>query len=423
MSENKVPDGPGNLADLNSGDKKSWLGQAAGRGSSFIGSMQDLADASSPPELAVATVSSRMEALQALASPGKYFVDNNIGFLVSIVLSPLVELAEWAIGDPEQMKATAKGWEKVATWLDHAAEEETRRAEATAPVWAGPSGDAFRKQMREFGEGVTAMAQDVRELKEILELIADLFDMFIQFVIELLTELVIGLIVEWLAAMAASWITAGASVGTATATTTFQVGQTGIRITTRATKLQTELYRLFKQLEGILNKLRKNKFLEKIVEPTKNLREGGMVKRFLARQADKKGGTLFSTVTKAERPKTVDSATKVIKEATEGWTSSTGNRFMKIKDAGYSPKTGELVDLNATGESALAANVAQSLLGKVLGGTTRSGSAAWKAGVEVGTDQVIKQGAEHAYDEGKDLAQGTPSKEERRSAQERGFSW
>src|SRR4051794_4277203 len=136
--------GPGTFSQLNDGDQKNSFEQAAGRGSSAVGALQDLADATTPPQMTAATVSGRLELLQTLASPGQALLDNGLGFLVSIVLSPLIELAEWAIGDPEQMRATGEGWEEVAGWLDSVAEAEKKRVEATSGVWTGAAGDAFR---------------------------------------------------------------------------------------------------------------------------------------------------------------------------------------------------------------------------------------------------------------------------------------
>jgi uncharacterized protein YukE len=376
--------GPGTFADLNGGDQKNWFEQAAGRGSSGIGAMQDLADATSPPQMAAATISGRMELLQTLASPGQALLDNGLGFLVSIVLSPLIEIAEWAVGDPEQMRATGNGWEQVATWLDEVAEAEQKRADATAGLWAGPAGDAFRNQITEFSGGVSALAQDVRGLKETLDMIADLFDMFVEFVIQILTELIIGLIVQWLAALAASWITAGGSVAAAGATTTVQVGSTGVRITMRVTKLQMELFRIVKRLEALLTRLRGP--LRQVIQRMNGLRGGNMAEQFAGRHLG--SNPLVNILTRA------DDTTLA---------STTGNRFMQ----------------NVTGEGALAGNISQTVLSGMLGGQTRLGGAAFSAGVDAAIDGGIKFGTDAAYD----AAQNEPSEEERRDAQERGFNW
>ncbi|MCE6999088.1 hypothetical protein LZG04_30425 [Saccharothrix sp. S26] len=376
--------GPGTFADLNGGEQKNWFEQAAGRGSSGIGALQDLADATSPPEMAAAGISGRMELLQTLASPGQALLDNGLGFLVSIVLSPLIEIAEWAIGDPEQMRATGNGWEQVATWLDEVAEAEGRRADATAGLWVGAAGDAFRNQITEFSAGVSALAEDVRGLKETLDMIAELFDMFVEFVIQILTELIIGLIVQWLAALAASWITAGGSVAAAGATTTVQVGSTGMRITMRVSKLQMELFKIVKRLEALLVRLRGP--LRQVIQRMNGLRGGNMAQQFAGRHLG--ANPLVNVVTRA------DDVTLA---------STTGNRFMQ----------------GITGEGALAGNISQTVLSGMLGGQTRVGGAAFSAGVDAAIDGGIKFGTDAAHD----AAQGKPSEEERRDAQERGFAW
>jgi len=394
-----APSGPLSFEQLNRGDgnQKNWFEQAAGRGSSWVSTFQDLNDASSPPEIAVATVQGRAELLMTLASPGQALLDNGLGFLVSIVLSPLIELAEWAIGDPEQMRATGEGWEQVAAWLDHVAEAEQRRAEATGGVWQGEAGDAFRTQMGEFSTGVTALAQDIRELKGTLDLIADLFDMFVEFVIQIITELIIGLIVEWLAALAASWITAGASVGAASAATTAQVGVTGGRISARIAKLQQQLYKLMERLEKLLQKVRRGP-LQKVIERMQDLRGGNIFKQALGRKIDGQN-PLIGPLTKAD-PRTL--------------ASTTSNRFLKSTDG----LTSDQVAVRA-----LSANISQVVLSRMLGGSSTFGGAALKAGADVGTDYAIKMGAEAVYGEAEDRVRGrNMSEQERRAAQERGFS-
>ncbi|WP_257900944.1 WXG100 family type VII secretion target [Saccharothrix obliqua] len=377
-------DGPGSFADLNGGDQKNWFEQAAGRGSSAVGALQDLADATSPPEMAAAGVSGRLELLETIASPGQALLDNGLGFLVSIVLSPLVELAEFAIGDPEQMRATGDGWAQVASWLDEVADAEVKRGEATRAVWEGAAGDAFRNQVTEFSGGVRALAEDVRGLKQTLDMIADLFDMFVEFVVQLITELIIGLIVQWLAALAASWITAGGSVAAAGMTTTVQVGSTGMRITMRVSKLQMELFKIVKRLEELLTRLRGP--LRQVIQRMNGLRGGNMAQQYAGRRLG--ANPLVNIVTRA------DDTTLA---------STTANRFMQ----------------GVTGEGALAGNISQTVLTGMLGGQTRVGGAAFSAGVDAAVDGGIKFGADAAYD----AARNPPSEQERREAQEKGFSW
>lgn len=384
-----APQGPGDFHTLNKGEgkAKNAFEQSAGYGSSWVGASQDLADASSPPEWGAASVSARAEALQTMASPGQALADNGLGFLVSIVLTPLIELAEEVYGDPEQMRATGEGWENVAKWLDQVAEQEPQRAQSTAETWVGKDGDAFRNQMTEFGDGVKALAADIRDLKSTLDMAADIFDMFMEFFIQVVTELIIGLIIQWLAALAASWITAGASVGAASAGTAAQVGIQGGRIATRVAQVQRKLYQLFQKLEQLLQKLRETAKLREVITRMDNLRNGGMVQQFVARRID--SNAAFNTLTKADPTSLATTAS---------------SRFS-----------------NETGAGALAGNLAQRFMTSTFGGQTRISGALFDAGVSTATDAAVEQGAKAAYGVGEDQVTGERSEQERQSAQEKGF--
>ncbi|GAA4002225.1 hypothetical protein GCM10022247_23730 [Allokutzneria multivorans] len=382
--------GPGSFAELNKGDdkQKNWFEQLAGRGSSWVGSAQDLADATSPPEIAVATVKSRAELLQTIASPGKALADNGLGFLVSLVMSPLVEIAEWAVGDPEQMRATGEGWAKVGSWLDEVAIAERRRAAATEAVWVGAAATAFRAQMESFATAVDGLADDVREIKEVLDTIADLFDMLVEFFIEAITELVIGVLVQWLAAIAAAWLTAGTSTAMAMSATFARVGGTAARLSTKAASVQRQLFGLVEQLEKNLVRVRGTGGIRHVLNEMEKLRGG--------RWFEKQG------MTQLDRSSRVGRIFTNADYATESLASATDNRFIR----------------GTTGPAALAANISEGILSTMVGGTTRLGKAATTAGIAVGTDVAIEKGAEHVYDKATDPKK---SKEERRADQQRGF--
>ncbi|GGJ06477.1 hypothetical protein GCM10011581_49260 [Saccharopolyspora subtropica] len=457
-----APQGPGDFQTLNRGDghQKDWFEQAAGRGSSWVGAYQDvqdgkrevqesaqqvahggnLADNVPSPDLGVALFSARAEVLTSLASPGQSLMSNGLGFLVSIVLSPLIELAEWAIGDPEQMRSTGEGWENVAKWLDSVADQEQGRAQATASTWVGKDGDAFRRQMSEFSEGVKALAADVRDLKSTLDMWAEIIDMFIEFVIQTITELVIGLIVQWLAALAASWITAGASVATASAGTAVQVGATGVRIGSRIAQLQGKLYQLFQKVERLLQKLREVGKLKKVIETTENLRQGKlfdgkfkmgqeMAGRFLDRQS-----SAFKFLTHADPEDLTSKGGKFLKDdvtkmdAFEKASSNLDDRIAEARRLGNENAVESLTDqkeklaTDMKGVQGLASGVTGTVLHGALGGKTTIGQAAFAAGTEVVTDAAIKQGANSVYDTGKGWFQGDLSDAQRDQAQERGFS-
>ncbi|MGP4020018.1 WXG100 family type VII secretion target [Saccharopolyspora sp. 5N708] len=420
--------GPGNLQTLNAGDGNSenWFEQAAGRGSSMVGASQDLADASSPPEWGVATVSMRMEQLELLTNPGQALMSNGLGFLVSIVLSPLIELAEFAIGDPEQMRSTGEGWENVAKWLDQVGAQEQQRAQATAETWVGKDGDAFRNQMTEFGDGVNALAADVRDLKGTLDMIADIFDMFVEFFIQTVTELIIGLIVQWLAALAASWITAGASVGAASAGTAVQVGATGVRITTRVTQMQRKLFQIFQKIEHLLQRLREAGKLRKVIDKMNEMRDGNMIQQAIARKIDSNPVAKF--LTKADGDGLGSTGGKFLQDVTKQHADTLRDfddriaaaTDSSVKEALQSQRDDFVKDVKDV--QGLASTASSHVLSGVLGGKSTVGQAAMVAGTEVATDAAVEQGANAVYDTGKGWFQGDLSGQQRDQVQERGFS-
>ncbi len=386
--------GPGSLADLNgagNGNRKSDFEQNAGYGSSWVSTGGDIARAGSPPDVAIAAVNARMEQLQFVMSPGQSFIDNGLGFLIGIVISPIVELVlEPAIGDPEQMRSTATGWGKVADWVQKSGEHEKTRATATSEPWTGQAGDRFRKQMDEFGAGAEAFSNEIRGLQQMLDLAADLFDAFVEICIDILQELVMGLIIEWLAALAASWITAGASMAAAGVATTAQVGGTMARLGMKVKQLLGKLKPLIDKLEDLLQALRKGP-LKKLVEKAEGLRDGNMAEKWVMRKID--ANPLAKIVTKAD-PTTM--------------ASKTGNRFA------------ERFGVDGPGSDSLTTNLTEAGLRMAgMSGTTHVPTAITNGIMENAPGLAMEQGIKHGYNESQDPS----SDEERADAMNRGFEY
>ncbi|RZQ62040.1 WXG100 family type VII secretion target [Amycolatopsis suaedae] len=394
-NEEATTDGIKKLGDfeaLNSagdGQRKGYVEQHGGYGSSILSNIGDIKRASSPPDIAIAAVNARMEQLQLVTSPGQSFLDNGLGFLIGIVISPLVEFVlEPAIGDPEQMRSTAKGWEQVAKWLEETGQHESKRAAATAEAWKGDAGDAFRTQMTEFGDGTAAFANDIRNVQRILEIAADLFDAFVEIVIDIIQELVMGLIIEWLAALAASWITAGASMAAAGVTTTAHVSGTAARLAMKVKLLLGKLKPLIDQLEDVLRMVRTGP-LKQVVQRTEAMRDGNWFQKKLVMQLD--NNPIAKIVTKADP---VTGASK------------TGNKF-----AGR-------MGINE-GSEALSANLAEAgLRAAGMSGTTDVGRAAFRGTMENAPGLAMEQGIKYGYDKAADPS----SEEERRQATDKGFT-
>jgi WXG100 family type VII secretion target len=383
-----VGGGPGSLDDLNSaGDakRKTDAEQITGYGSSWAATKKVATDAAnprdpgSPPEVFFATVNSRMELLNTMASPGGALVDNGLGFLIAWIISPLIELLEWALGDPEQMRSTAKGWDGVIKWLGGVAERERERADATADGWQGEAGDAFRAEMAEFADGAEAMAGDINDLKGVLETAAAVFDTFVQIIVDIIQEFVIGMIVEWLAALAASWITGGASLVTAEATTATWMGRVVIRIKKAINWVQQKLRKAMTELEEILQKLRSGGYGQFAKNATKLLQKV--------------------------------SGVPVIGKRTVG-RNSAARLLTSYGEDGVTTAANKVIRDEVVGSEAVAQHVVRAGLGVVgLSGSAKVGQDVKNAAMENIPGAVVEWGAGYAYDKA-----GDPSTDEEREA-------
>ncbi|WP_026424806.1 WXG100 family type VII secretion target [Actinokineospora inagensis] len=374
----------GQLAEEGAATHKSDYQQAAAYGSSWAsaayGLSDDAKDPGDPVDHFFAVYTARTEQLALAASPGQSLIDNGLGWLISVVISPLVNLVlEPAIGDPEQMRATGKGWDKVAEWLNGVADREDARAQATADAWQGEAGDAFRADMAEFAEGARALSGDISGLTDTLELAATIFDTFVQVVVDIIQDFVIGLIVEWLAALAASWITFGGSVAAETGLTASQVAVTGTRLGQKVAELAHRLKPLITRLEKLLESIRGTK-LAKTLKSAKDMKVVG--KRI-------KRNKVLNTITSHG----------------DDLGTTSGHAF---------------IGKAATGEQALAQHVVKAGLG-YLGptGHTKIGKAVWTGTLENVPGAVVQYGAGEVYDH---VTDDGPGDDERKAAEDRGFS-
>ncbi|SDY60039.1 Proteins of 100 residues with WXG [Amycolatopsis xylanica] len=431
----KVGAGPGTLNDVNhAGDanRKGYLNQYGSYGSSAWSTVSDAKEAArtqSPPDVAISAVNSRMEALQSVMNPGKAFIENGLGFLISIVISPLIEfIIEPAIGDPAQMRSTAEGWDKVADWVEKAGQREQERADGTKDGWAGNAGDAFRAQMTEFGEGAQAFANDIRGVKQILEMAADLFDMFVEIVVDIIQELVISLIIEWLAALAMSWCTAGASVIAAEATTGVTVARTGGKLTWEVKKLLGRLKPMIDRLEKLLKQLR-NGPLKKVMERTEKMRDGSWLEKKLVKQFDKSpiGRIATKGHTDEAARKSVDAlndaAARHAREGTDETAEALRKARVRLAEAGDSRTGNRFADGRdlSPGSDSLGVSLFEQGIKTVTGvsGSRTFGDAALKATMGVVPGEAVEQGVKYGYSKAEDPS----TEDERREATDRGFTY
>ncbi|MGH3861069.1 WXG100 family type VII secretion target [Actinokineospora sp.] len=211
----------------------------------------DFQDASSLPQVFVAGVSVKREVDDLLAHPMQGFWDNGLGFLVEWCMYPFRPLFEQVTGDPEQMRATGAGWQKMAEFVNGLAESDAREQEGLRQYWEGEAAEAHSRQKQEFQDGLRSLADSCLQLKEHLDQIADFFEGLWDILVDIVREFVEGLIITWLAALATAAISFGASVAAAWATSAARVSITLSRILTQISKALQWLVKALKHLKEL----------------------------------------------------------------------------------------------------------------------------------------------------------------------------
>jgi uncharacterized protein YukE len=184
-------------------------------GKGVVEAVGDFQNASSLPEIFVAGVGLKRDVDDLLSHPLQGFWDNGLGFLVEWCMYPLRPLFEQVTGDPDQMRTTGAGWEKMAGFLRQMADADASEQEGLLQYWEGKSADAQNKEKTEFQDGLRALADCCVQLKEHLNQIADFFEGLWDILVDIVRELVESLIITWLAALATSAISFGSSVAAA----------------------------------------------------------------------------------------------------------------------------------------------------------------------------------------------------------------
>lgn len=223
---------------------------AVDTGQDAVEAVTNFQDASSLPEIFVAGVSVKREVDDLLANPMQGFWDNGLGFLVEWCMYPFRPLFEQVTGDPDQMRATGDGWQRMGEFVKQLADSDAREQEALLTYWQGQAAQAQDAQKQEFQEGLRALGDCCAQLKEHLYQVADFFEGLWDILVDIVREFVEGLIITWLAALAVSALSLGSSIAAAWATS-------AARLSVTLSRILMQISRALQWLVRALNYLRK----------------------------------------------------------------------------------------------------------------------------------------------------------------------
>jgi hypothetical protein len=213
--------------------------------------VSDFQGASSLPEIFVAGVRVQREADDLLAHPMQGFWNNGLGFLVEWCMTPFRPLVEQVTGDPDQMRVTGAGWERMSTFIKELADADAAEQQSLLTYWEGEAATAQDKQKREFQDGLRALAGTCLQLKQHLDQVADFFEGLWDILVDIVREFVEGLIITWLAALATSALSFGASVAAAWSTSVARLSVTLSRILAQLSRALRWLVRMLQYLKQL----------------------------------------------------------------------------------------------------------------------------------------------------------------------------
>jgi uncharacterized protein YukE len=224
---------------------------AVDSGKKVAESVGDFQNASSLPQIFVAGVGLKRDVDQLLQHPLQGFWDNGLGFLVEWCMYPLRPLFEQVTGDPDQMRATGAGWEKMAGFVRTLADADATEQQGLRKYWQGEASDKQDKEKAEFQDGLRSLADCCQQLKDHLNQVADFFEGLWDILVDIVREMVESLIITWLAALATSAISFGSSVAAAWSVSVARFSVTLSKILMQISKALKWLVKALKLLKEI----------------------------------------------------------------------------------------------------------------------------------------------------------------------------
>ncbi|POM26820.1 hypothetical protein BTM25_12280 [Actinomadura rubteroloni] len=192
-----------------------------------------------------------MTGLAIWADPLNALISAGLGFLIDWC-EPLKSAITWVTGNAGAIEDYRKNWKEIQDKLVSMSNDLQTSLSGNLGSWKGTAGDAARKRLGEFQEGVQRTIGEVGDVMSTLALSGGLMDAALDVVKGILSEFVEWLILTWLAAQAAAVPTLGASEAAAAGAT---AGEAAIA-TSRAMSVIQKVTRIFKKLMEIMAKVR-----------------------------------------------------------------------------------------------------------------------------------------------------------------------
>jgi WXG100 family type VII secretion target len=206
-------------------------------------------------------------AWETVSSPLSGAVDASLDFILYPFVTPLLELLELVIGDPDQLDGHAAVWRGVATGLREQAAAHRADLERLRGDWKGEAAEAYAGHVERLAEGLERIAAEMAGTADGLADSATDLRETEKAIRDIIRELVEMLIVTWAAAFALAAITGGGSGAAATAASWVQSAAAFLRATPWLMRLRSWL----ESYQGALATFQASGTAGKIAGPVVNL--------------------------------------------------------------------------------------------------------------------------------------------------------
>jgi hypothetical protein len=219
--------------------------------------------------------------------PLGWLVGQGLSFLINVV-QPVQDAIHFVSGDGPALGTAAENFGTIAKGLQEMAVNFADVADEKLAGWEGDAGDAARRGLGEFANGINGTAAKAGDLAQMLQISSMLMTFIEELIKAILTEVITWLIILWVPAIAAAVPTCGASTAAAGAATPPKVAATTGKTAKQVNKLRELLTKVLEWLRKMQAKIASTK-LGKLV-----LGDGNAVEGFASRNGKGMVGSMWA---------------------------------------------------------------------------------------------------------------------------------
>ncbi|WP_239154192.1 hypothetical protein [Amycolatopsis sp. FDAARGOS 1241] len=168
--------------------------------------------------------------------PVNWLVSNGLNMLLELI-SPLQDALHFVTGDGPALKDAAGNFNEIGMGFIKLGEDFTEKGRDELKGWLGDGGDAARKALDQFSEGIKGIGYTTGGVGETLQMWSMVMTVIEEVVKAIISELVSWLIYIWLPALAASIVSLGSSVAGAMTASIAKAASAFTKITKHLGKL------------------------------------------------------------------------------------------------------------------------------------------------------------------------------------------